>query len=172
MGILSLLPLYIEFYLLAAILYLIGAFILGVVGAVLTLPVLYYTGYGLLPPQLTPVDETSGFPVAICVHLGFGGLFAVFSLVGTLLTSQILPWFVRYQFARGSPRLETIPKLGLATGIVLLIWVGYLLYARKRFDGETQDGQRDTLLASIIAAVVFVLSLLSIAVLSTATLYV
>lgn len=165
-------PLYISFLLIAVILYLIGAFLLGIVGAVLTLPVLYYTGYGLLPPRLAPANTNAGLPVAVPVHLGFGGLFAVLSLIATVFTGRTIPLLVRYRFARISPRLETLPKLGLATGIVLVIWVGYLLYARGEFDGDTRGERRSALLASIVAAIVFCICSLSTAVLSTATLYV
>ena len=169
---LMLTPLYITFFIIGAILYLIGAFLLGVVSAVLTLPVLYYTGYGLLPPQLTPAPENADFSVAVPVHLGFGGLFAAFSLIATRFTSGTVPSLVLYRFARISPRLELLPKLGLAVGIVLLLWGGYLLYARKTFDGETPADQRAGLLPSSIAALVFGICLLSVAVLTTATLYV
>lgn len=172
MDILFPVPLYIGFFFLAAILYLIGAFILGVVSAVLTLPVLYYTGYGLLPPQLTPVPENAELPTAIPAHLSLGGLAAVLSLIATLFTSQTIPSLVRYRFARASPRLEAVPKLGLAVGIILLIWISYLLYTRKAFDGETKGEQMDSLLTSIIAAIVFGICLIAVAVLSTATLYV
>jgi hypothetical protein len=167
-----LLPLYVFFVLAAALLYLIGAFILGVIGAALTLPVLYYTGYGLLPPQLTSAHRNVDLPVAIPVHLGVGGLLAVLSLIATVFTNQAIPRLVRYRFARLSPRLETVPKLGLATGLILVLWVGYLLYAREEFAGETQEEQETALLASIIAAIIFCICVLSIAVLSTATLYV
>lgn len=168
----SLLPLYIVFVVLAVILYLVGAFILGVVSASLTLPVLYYTGYGLIPPHLTPANRDTGLSVAMGVHLGVGGLFAVLSVITTLFTGRIVSSLVRYRFARLSPRLETLPKLGLATGLVLVIWVGYLLYAREDFHGDTRGERRAVLLASIVAAIVFCICALSIAVLSTATRYI
>ena len=167
-----LVPLYVTFLLLAVIIYLIGAFILGVVSAGFTLPVLYYTGYGLLPPQLTPANTNTELPAAIPIHLGFGGLFAVFSLIATVVTRRVIPPLVQYQFARISPRMESVPKLAVATGIVLVIWIGYLLYAHRGFDGDSHNEQRTGLLASIITAIVFCLCSISIAVLSTATLYV
>lgn len=165
-------PLYISFFLLGVAIYLIGAFILGAVGAALTLPVLYYTGYGLLPPQLTPAGENVELPAAVSAHLGLGGLFAVFSLIITLPTSQAISSPVRYRFARMSPRLEAVPKIGLAMGAILLVWIGYLLYAREEFDGETKGERRNALLTSVIAAIVFGISSIAVAVLSRATLYV
>lgn len=165
-------PLYVFFFFVGAVLYLFGAFVLGVVGAVLTLPVLYYTGYGLLPPRLAPAARGAGRSAAARAHLGFGGLFAVCAVLATQFTGRVVPPLVRYRFARISPRLEALPKLALATGIVLVLWVGYLAHARDGFDGDSGGEQRSALVASIVAAVVFCLSALSFAVLSTATLYV
>ena len=164
-------PLYFFVFFIAALLYLLAAFILGVVGALLTLPVLYYSGYGLVPPKLTPATTATRPLTAALVQLALGGLLGAASIVATFVTSSMVPFSVRYQFARVSPRLETVPGLAFGTGVVLAVWLGYLVSVRGGFAGGGHDGWTTGLLATVRAAIVFGICFLAVAVLSTFTLY-
>lgn len=164
-------PLYIFFAFIAAILYLLAAFVLGVVGAVLTLPVLYYSGYGLVPPNHAPASTDTRPLTAALVQLALGGLFGAASIVATLITSSTIPFLVRYQFARVSPRLETIPGLAFGLGVVLSVWLSYLVSVRGRFASGGHDGWTAGLLATVRATIAFGICFLAVALLSTLTLY-
>ena len=164
-------PLYVFFFLIAALLYMLAAFVLGVVGALLTLPMLYYSGYGLVPPKLAPaIGNTSLFSAALG-QLALGGMFGAASIVVTFFAGPTIPFLLRYQFARVSPRLETIPGFAVGTVVVLAIWLGYLVYVRRRFAPANDDDWPDGLKASIRATIVFGICFLAGAVLSTFTLY-
>ena len=164
-------PLYFFIFFIAALLYLLAAFVLGVVGAVLTLPVLYYSGHGLVPPKLAPATTTTRPLTAALVQLALGGLLGAASIVATFFTSSMIPFSVRYQFSRVSPRLETVPGLALGMGVVLAVWFSYLVFVRGEFAGGGHDGWTTGLLASVRAAIVFGVCFLAVAVLSTFTLY-
>lgn len=164
-------PLYFFVIAFIVLLYLVAAFVLGVLGALLTLPVLYYTGYGLVPPSLAPASTNTRMVEAALVQLVLGGTFGAASLVGILFTHQTVPFRLEYQFARVSPRLESVPALALGIGVVLAVWLGYLFYRRGTFAEAAHDSQRSALVASIRAATVFGICFLAMAILSTFTLH-
>lgn len=168
---LLLVPLYVFFFALAAILYLLGAFMLGVLGAVLTLPVLYYSGYGLVPPSHTPASTDTRMGSAAIVQLALGGVFGAASLVVVFFVDQTIPFRLQYQFARVSARLETVPALALGIAVVLAVWLGYLFYHRRKFAHNAHNHSKSALLASIRATTVFGICFLGVAILSTFTLY-
>lgn len=164
-------PLYIFFFALAAILYLTGAFILGILGAALTLPVLYYSGYGLVPPSHTPASTDTRISDAALVQLALGGVFGAASVVVVFFVDQAIPFGLQYQFARVSARLETVPALALGIMVVLAVWLGYLFYHRRKFARNAHNHQKPALLATIRATIVFGICFLGVAILSTFTLY-
>lgn len=154
---------------LVALLYIIGAFAVGVLAAVLTLPVVYVTGYGLFPPRFTPGRTDTVSLTARLIHLFVGGVFGVGCLFGHYVFGRMVPFFVKYEFARLSPRLESLPGLTVGAAIVLVAWLGYLVYRRKSFDRD-EEGRTTALLASARTAVSFCVCLIALAVLSGATL--
>ena len=164
-------PLYVVFFALIAILYLIGAFILGVLGAALTFPVLYYSGYGLVPPSHTPANTNTRIGDAAIVQLALGGVFGAASVVVVFFVDQTIPFGLQYQFARVSARLETVPALAFGISVVLVVWLGYLFYRREEFVRDARSHQKFALLASIRATTVFGICFLGVAILSTFTLY-
>ena len=164
-------PLYIFIFFIIALLYLAAAFVIGVIAAALTLPVLSYSGYGLVPPRFAPATATTRLRSAAIIQLALGGTFGATSIVATFFTGLTIPFMVTYQFGRVSPRLETVPELASGTGLVLAVWIGYLFVARVKFAGDDHDGWIGGLLGCIRAAVVFGICFLAVAVLSTFTLY-
>lgn len=158
-------PTYIVFFALAALLYLLAAMALGAVAALLTLPVLHYTGYGLVPPKAAPASGADP-RVAALVQVTVGMLLGAASVAATLITSPLVPRWVRYEFARISPRVETVPALASALAVVVLLWLVYLLAVRKRF-GSASHHWTTGLLASVRATLVFAICFLAVAVLST-----
>ena len=164
-------PLYVFFFALFAILYLAGAFTLGLLSAMLTLPVLYYTGYGLVPPNYAPASTNTRFGSAAIVQLALGGVFGAASVIVVFFVDQMIPFRLQYLFARVSARLETVPALALGIVAVLAVWLGYLLYRRREFAWGAHSHYMPALLATIRATTVFGICFLGVAILSTFTLY-
>lgn len=164
-------PLYIFVFFIIALLYLIAASVLGVVAAALTLPVLSYSGYGLVPPKSAPANGNTGLRSAAVIQIGLGGTFGAASIIATFYTSTTIPFMLRYQFGRVSPRLETVPALAFGTGVVLAVWIGFVFLRRRGFARDEHDSGRGGFLASVRAAIVFGICFLVVAILSTFTLY-
>lgn len=162
-------PTYIVFFVLAALLYLLAAMALGAAAALLTLPVLYYTGYGVVPPRAAPASGTDPRTAAL-VQVAVGMMLGAASVAGTVITSPQVPLWLRYEFARISPRAETVPALASALGVVVVLWLTYLLVVRKRF-ASADHHWATGLSASVRATLVFAVCFLAVAVLSTFTRY-
>lgn len=163
-------PVYFFVFLVIALLYLLAAMALGVVAAVLTVPVLFYSGYGLVPPKMAPASGGVRY-IAILEQVTVGAMVGATTIVATFLTSMFIPFWIRYQFARVSPRLETVPALASGLGIVLIGWLAYLVLVRKGFASGHHDDWTTGLLASVRVTLAFAVCFLAVAVLSTFTLY-
>lgn len=91
--------------------------------------------------------------------------------LATFFTGPTIPFLIGYRFARVSPRLQTVPELVAGTGVVLVLWIGLLVFVRRKFGADNHDGWTDGLLASIRATIVFGICFLAVAVLGMFTLY-
>lgn len=162
-------PLYIFVLLLFLLILLLIAFVSGTVGALLTLPVLYYTGYGLLPPRMTPALSETRFTDAALGHLFFGGILGIGCVFVTYGVDYLIPFLVEYEFARTSPRLKSLPQLAVGTGLVVGVsWLGYVVVGRERLPEDVDAGWTTAVLASARVAGAFAICFIAVLVLSSA----